>query len=109
MWLFNECGRYCVRIITSKMPELTQLERVKSMMRYLPANGTAGLASLAVSTPSREPSPPARITARVFISPPHEDRETGFSWILADDNPCHRCHPARSGGSCTADRARSPT
>src|SRR5215471_8505766 len=63
MCSFKECGRYCVRIMMSLMPELTQLERVKSMMRYLPAKGTA---RLSVRTPSREPSPPARITARIF-------------------------------------------
>ena len=45
------------------MPELTQFERVKSMMRYLPAKGTAGLARCAESTHSRSPWPPARMTA----------------------------------------------
>src|SRR5438093_9421673 len=51
----------------SKMPEFTQFDNGKSMMRYLPAKGTAGFARFAVSTPSREPSPPARITARIFM------------------------------------------
>src|SRR6267143_4218926 len=45
------------------MPELTQFERVKSMMRYLPANGTAGLARCAESTLSLSPWPPARMIA----------------------------------------------
>src|SRR6266508_2041927 len=67
MCSFKEWGRYCVRIMTSKTPELTQLESVKSMIRYLPAKGTAGLARLSVNTPRREPSPPARMTARVLI------------------------------------------
>src|SRR5262249_23485188 len=67
MCSLSECGRYCVRIITSEIPEFTQLDRVKSMMRYLPANGTAGFARFPVSTPSREPSPPARMTARALI------------------------------------------
>src|SRR6266540_4606151 len=67
MCSFREWGRYCVRIMTSKTPELTQLESVKSMIRYLPAKGTAGLARLSVNTPRREPSPPARMTARVLI------------------------------------------
>src|SRR6478672_507396 len=67
MCSIREWGRYCVRIMTSTMPELTQLEIVKSMIRYLPANGTAGLARLSVRTPRREPSPPARMTARVFM------------------------------------------
>src|SRR5215813_2908800 len=67
MCSFKECGRYCVRIITSEIPELTQLDSVKSMIRYLPANGTAGLARFSVSTPRREPSPPARMTARALM------------------------------------------
>src|SRR5262249_23607903 len=67
MCSFNEWGRYWVRIITSAMPELTQLESVKSMIRYFPAKGTAGFARLSVRTPRREPSPPARMTARVFM------------------------------------------
>src|SRR5215470_10940016 len=66
MCSFRECGRYCVRIITSEIPELTQLESVKSMIRYLPAKGTAGLARFSVRTPSRDPSPPARMTARAL-------------------------------------------
>src|ERR1700693_1676567 len=66
MCSISEWGRYWVRIMTSRMAELTQLESVKSMIRYLPAKGTAGLARLSVNTPNREPSPPARMTARVF-------------------------------------------
>src|SRR5512134_3527368 len=49
------------------MPELTQFDNGKSIIRYLPAKGTAGFARFTVSTPSREPSPPARITARIFM------------------------------------------
>jgi hypothetical protein len=37
------------------------------MIRYFPAKGTAGLVRFAVNVPKREPSPPAKITARVFI------------------------------------------
>src|SRR4051812_32108530 len=48
------------------MPELTQLESAKSMIRYLPANGTAGLARLTDSTDRRSPCPPARMTATTF-------------------------------------------
>ena len=47
------------------MPELTQLLRVKSMIRYLPPNGTAGLARTDDRIDRRSPSPPARITAIV--------------------------------------------
>src|SRR5438105_15663682 len=48
------------------MPELTQFDSVKSMMRYFPAKGTAGLARWADSTLSRSPCPPARMTAATF-------------------------------------------
>src|SRR5438874_1772648 len=68
MCSINECGRYCVRIMMSKTPEFTQLESVKSSMRYFPANGTAGFARRSVRTPSRCPSPPARMTARVLTA-----------------------------------------
>jgi hypothetical protein len=57
-WL-SEVGRYWVRMPTSKMPELTQLDRAKSMMRYLPPNGTAGLARFSDSRHRRAPMPPA--------------------------------------------------
>src|SRR6266545_7928902 len=70
MCSMSECGRYCVRIMMSKIPEFTQLESVKSMIRYLPANGTAGFARRSVSTPRRCPSPPARMTARVLTGAP---------------------------------------
>src|SRR2546423_12610266 len=63
MWAFSECGRYCVRIATSKIAELTQFERVKSMIRNLPANGTEGLARFSERTLRRVPSPPAMIMA----------------------------------------------
>src|SRR3954470_11141829 len=49
------------------MSELTQLLSVKSMMRYLPANGTAGFARSKDRTLSRSPWPPARIVAMVFL------------------------------------------
>ena len=51
------------------MSELTQFESVKSMIRYLPPNGTAGLARFYDRIESRSPSPPARITAIVFFTP----------------------------------------
>src|SRR6266481_231304 len=40
-------------------PLLRQLESVKSMMRYMPPNGTAGFARFLVSGYSRSPWPPA--------------------------------------------------
>ncbi len=40
-----------------RSPLLMQLDRVKSMMRYSPPNGTAGLARSRVSGSSRVPRP----------------------------------------------------
>ena len=42
-------------VLTVSMPELTQLESGKSMMRYLPPNGTAGFASFLVRAYNLEP------------------------------------------------------
>ena len=39
----------CASTIRSKIPELTQFERAKSMMRYFPPNGTAGFAIFSVN------------------------------------------------------------
>ena len=47
------------------MSELTQFDSEKSMIRYLPPNGTAGLARTEDRMDSRSPSPPARISAIV--------------------------------------------
>jgi hypothetical protein len=44
-----------------------QLLSVKSMIRYSPPKGTAGLARSRVSGSRRVPLPPARITAKVFF------------------------------------------
>ncbi len=44
MWSIRERGLYWVRTRTRSIPEFTQLERAKSMIRYLPPKGTAGLA-----------------------------------------------------------------
>src|SRR3990172_1270998 len=59
MWSLSERGLYCVRTTTSLISELTQLDSVKSMIRYLPPNGTAGLARTDERIDSRSPSPPA--------------------------------------------------
>src|SRR5688500_1708060 len=53
---------YCVSSMIRRMSLLRQFESVKSMMRYAPPNGTAGLARSRVSGSSREPFPPARMT-----------------------------------------------
>src|SRR3990172_2281294 len=65
MWSLSERGLYCVRTTTSLISELTQLDSVKSMIRYLPPNGTAGLARTDERIESRSPSPPARTIANV--------------------------------------------
>ena len=71
MWSLSERGLYWVRTTTLSMSELTQFDSVKSMIRYLPPNGTAGLARSCDRIDSRSPSPPARMTAIVrFIGPP---------------------------------------
>ena len=49
------------------MPELTQLDREKSMIRYLPPKGMAGLARLRVRWRRRSPRPPAITTAMVLL------------------------------------------
>src|SRR5215475_5162511 len=46
------------------MPELMKLLKTKSTMRYLPPNGTAGLARSFVRGKSRVPLPPARMSPR---------------------------------------------
>src|SRR3990170_1057211 len=51
-----------------------QLLRVKSMIRYLPPNGTAGLARCAVKGCSRSPRPPARIIVSTFFIVSHPER-----------------------------------
>jgi hypothetical protein len=48
------------------MPELKRFERTKSMILYLPPNGTAGLDLPMVMGLSRSPLPPAITMAIVF-------------------------------------------
>src|SRR5216683_6358829 len=66
MCVFSESDLYCVSTFIRRTPELAKLERTKSMIRYRPPNGTAGLARSWVSGASLRPSPPARIMARVL-------------------------------------------
>ena len=66
--LVRTSGWYCVRIPTVSISELTQLDSGKSIIRYLPPNGTAGLASFWVSAYRREPWPPARIIAIISFA-----------------------------------------
>src|SRR6202042_2553185 len=63
-WI-SDCALYCVRIAICRIPELTQLDSTKSMMRNLPPKGVAGLQRCCVSALRRSPRPPAMITASV--------------------------------------------
>ena len=63
MCLFNESERCCVRTKIWRMPELMQLLRVKSMIKYLPPNGTDALERFDVRGCSLSPAPPAIIIA----------------------------------------------
>src|SRR5271170_1799526 len=67
MWRLSESALYWVRMYTWRRSELMQLERVMSMMRYWPANGTAGLARSRVRGKSRSPAPPASKTPSVSL------------------------------------------
>src|SRR5712671_5255735 len=59
---WSDWDLYCVSTRMRRSPECRQLLSVKSMMRYRPPKGTAGLARSAVNGCRREPIPPARIT-----------------------------------------------
>ncbi len=58
------CALYWVATPMRRMPEFTQFDSAKSMMRNLPPNGTAGLARQSVRWPRRAPRPPASTMAR---------------------------------------------
>ena len=60
MWRSSECDLYCVSTQIRRYRALTRLDSTKSISRYAPPKGTAGLARSAVSGYSRLPSPPAR-------------------------------------------------
>src|SRR5438309_1871982 len=64
MWSISERGAYWVRTAMSLSPEFTALLSAKSMIRYLPPNGTPGLARTWDRIESRSPSPPARMSVR---------------------------------------------
>ncbi len=61
----KEWDLYCVSTKIRRRPECKQLVRVKSIMRYLPPNGTAGFALSSVRGDKREPIPPAKTTVKV--------------------------------------------
>src|SRR2546422_4421922 len=64
MWRSREWDLYWIRTMMLRNPELMQLLRVKSMIRYLPPKGTAGLARSAVNGWRRSPRPPDRIMVK---------------------------------------------
>jgi hypothetical protein len=49
------------------MPEFVQLLKEKSIIRYFPPKGTAGLALFFVKTPNLLPCPPASSIATHFL------------------------------------------
>src|SRR5437016_4371424 len=55
----SECDLYWVSTTIFRYPALARLDSAKSIIRYRPPNGTAGLARSAVRGISRLPSPPA--------------------------------------------------
>jgi hypothetical protein len=57
------CALYCVATPILRIPELTQFDKVKSIIRNLPPKGTAGLLRLFVNCINRLPRPPARTRA----------------------------------------------
>jgi hypothetical protein len=84
------CALYWVATPMRRMPELTQLDSVKSMMRNLPAKGTAGLERQSVSCFRRLPRPPASTSAK----------DSRVSWLT-------NALPAAPGGGITWQRPAS--
>src|SRR5262245_46832640 len=71
MWRLRLRALYCVSTRQRRSSLLTQLDSVKSTMRYSPPNGTAGLARSRVSGSRRVPLPPARIRVRTSFTVGH--------------------------------------
>ena len=85
MWSLSDRGLYWVSTTTLSMPEFTQLDSVKSMIRYLPPNGTAGFARTDDRMDRRSPSPPARITAITGLT---KRRHSAYGRPVAMLAPC---------------------
>ncbi len=66
-WRIRLCALYCVQMPMRRMPEFTQFDSAKSMIRNLPPNGSDGFARQLVSSSRRLPRPPARISASGFF------------------------------------------
>src|SRR6266568_5286 len=95
MWVLSDSDLYWTSTFIRSRPELAKLERAKSMIRYRPPNGTAGLARSRVSGSRRRPSPPARIMARVFAI------GEGLLEVGLDAKPA-RLGPARKASALSA-------
>ena len=67
MCSFNDNGKYWVKIPISYIPEFEQLLNTKSIILNFPAKGTLGLALPSDKMSRRDPRPPAKIIAKVFI------------------------------------------
>src|SRR5205823_7876083 len=83
MCVFKESDLYWVRTFMRRTSELAKLESTKSMIRYRPPKGTAGLARSWVRGASLLPSPPARIIARVLWAMPRT--------VDPRTRPCNGC------------------
>src|ERR1700682_1104849 len=86
MWRSRLWLLYWVRTTILKKPALTILESAKSMRRYVPPKGTAGLARSAVSGNNRLPSPPARTMARTRMVLPSLVSECEIEKLRASVN-----------------------
>src|SRR5215831_9282591 len=84
LWLL-----YWVSTQIRRQPAFTMLESAKSISRYRPPNGTAGLALSSVSGASRLPAPPARTIASTCGSAIRCSRRTRTS------ESTQGCYPAR--------------
>src|SRR5579875_1285605 len=68
MWRDRLCALYWVSTRIRRRSLLMQLDKVKSIMRYNPPKGTAGLARSRVKGSRRVPLPPARINVNTSLT-----------------------------------------
>src|SRR5258705_12701373 len=112
MWSWSEVGACCVRSATRSIPEWQQLLSAKSMIRYLPPNGTALTARSAVSTPRRSPPPPESTSAmtcrKIHLpeSPVREGREATEGPVASQES-APACEGTAYWGSTTTDAPES--
>src|ERR1035437_5151964 len=88
------------------IPELMKLLRTKSMIRYLPPKGTAGLARSRVRGKSRVPLPPARTmpNTRRWNAPCAAKANSRSEILFSGNRPSQyslltRCHQTSRRGS----------